>query len=93
MPPDLKATSNSPLHKSNLYRFSNFHYQHFRENYNVNMGSNKTSKKTKKPIETTLGKCPKETGEDDSHLRRPIETSVNGIKHIVALWESATLEV
>lgn len=60
------------------------------------MVSNKNSKKARKPIETTLGKAavkPKEKENDISHLRKPIETSVSGIKQILSILETATNEV
>ncbi|XP_066138352.1 uncharacterized protein [Euwallacea fornicatus] len=58
------------------------------------MVSNKTTKK-KKPIETTLGKSQANSKlkEDVSHLRKPIQTSISGIKQTVTIWESATQEV
>ncbi|XP_066257036.1 uncharacterized protein [Euwallacea similis] len=58
------------------------------------MVSNKTTKK-KKPIETTLGKSQANSKlkKDVSHLRKPIQTSISGIKQTVTVWESATQEV
>ncbi|KAJ3640783.1 hypothetical protein Zmor_027325 [Zophobas morio] len=51
--------------------------------------------KPKKVVETSLGKAPKdaEKGPDLSHLRKPIATSVYGLKQLVALFQTATPEV
>lgn len=60
------------------------------------MVSNKATKKVKKPLLTTLGKAPakSKTFETDvAHLRKPIETSLSGIKQVLSAWENATNEV
>jgi hypothetical protein len=51
--------------------------------------------KTKKQVETSLGKAPKdaEKGPDLSHLRKPISTSVFGLKQVLSLFQTATSEV
>ncbi|EEZ97246.1 hypothetical protein TcasGA2_TC011044 [Tribolium castaneum] len=51
--------------------------------------------KTRKPLETALGKAPKdsERAADLAHLRKPIETSVFGLKQVLSLLQTATSEV
>ncbi|CAG9765168.1 unnamed protein product [Ceutorhynchus assimilis] len=56
----------------------------------------KNTRRTKKPIETTLGKAPdkpKQNEKDISALRQPIETSVRGAKELAALLQTGTDEV
>lgn len=52
-------------------------------------------RKTRKPLETTLGKAPKdqEKAYDVSHLRKPITTSIYGVKQVLSLFQTATPEV
>lgn len=58
------------------------------------MVSHKNQKKAKKPLETSLGKASTKPSEDDlSHLRKPIVTSITGIKQLLSLLETATTEV
>ncbi|XP_030760454.1 uncharacterized protein LOC115885627 isoform X2 [Sitophilus oryzae] len=58
------------------------------------MVGQKSHKKIKKPLQTTLGKASKPPDQNDfSHLRKPIETSVNSITQVVSLLENATAEV
>ncbi|XP_076252461.1 uncharacterized protein LOC143191361 isoform X2 [Rhynchophorus ferrugineus] len=58
------------------------------------MVSHKNQKKAKKPLETSLGKASTKSTEDDlSHLRKPIATSITGIKQLLSLLETATIEV
>lgn len=53
--------------------------------------------KSRKPVETTLGRARPSGGKegtiDLSHLRKPIETSVFGLKQVLTLFETATEEV
>ncbi|XP_050311954.1 zinc finger protein 800 [Anthonomus grandis grandis] len=59
------------------------------------VGNNKTTKRAKKPIETTLGKAPISSKEapDVSLLRKPIDTNLTNLKRIVSLLEGGTDEV
>ncbi|XP_017787183.1 PREDICTED: zinc finger protein 800 [Nicrophorus vespilloides] len=58
------------------------------------MSSNKSKYKAKKQLQTTLGKAPKKyTSVDISHLRKPIDTSVIGLRQVLHLFETATNEV
>lgn len=55
-----------------------------------------TKNKNKKPLETTLGKAPVYTADeliDLSHIRKPIDTSIFGLKQVLTLFETATDEV
>lgn len=53
--------------------------------------------KSRKLLETTLGKASSSTGKDEtldlSHLRKPIETSIFGLTQVLTLFETATDEV
>ncbi|KAK5650805.1 hypothetical protein RI129_001834 [Pyrocoelia pectoralis] len=51
--------------------------------------------KTKKPLETTLGKAPTNGNEqiDLSHIGKTIHTSLFGLRQVLALFETATEEV
>ncbi|KAF2894530.1 hypothetical protein ILUMI_11658 [Ignelater luminosus] len=52
--------------------------------------------KNKKPLETTLGKAPAYITDepiDLSHIRKPIDTSIFGLKQVLTLFETATEEV
>ncbi|KAL1491962.1 hypothetical protein ABEB36_012475 [Hypothenemus hampei] len=60
------------------------------------MVSNKNTKRSKKPIETTLGKAPTKNNDEEndiSHLKKPIETNIAGIKQLLSVWSNATNEV
>lgn len=52
-------------------------------------------KKNKKILKTTLGKAPSESEQepDLSHLGKPIATSINGLRHVLSLIQTATSEV
>lgn len=52
--------------------------------------------KNKKHLEGTLGKAPSTKNNDSidlSHVRKPIDTSVFGLSHVLSLFETATDEV
>ncbi|CAG9859186.1 unnamed protein product [Phyllotreta striolata] len=56
----------------------------------------KQSKKTKRPLQTSLGKAPCQNDKEEidvSHVRKPIETSIYGIQQVLLLLETATDEV
>ncbi|KAJ8919134.1 hypothetical protein NQ315_012119 [Exocentrus adspersus] len=57
--------------------------------------ANKSGKKNKKPLPTTLGKAPCENEKevDLSHVQIPINTSVFGLKQVLSLFQTATTEV
>ncbi|KAJ8971574.1 hypothetical protein NQ314_000628 [Rhamnusium bicolor] len=55
----------------------------------------KQEKEGKKPLQTTLGKasCQNEREVDLSHVRKPIHTSIFGLKQVLSLFQTATEEV
>lgn len=57
--------------------------------------ANKSSKKSKKPLQTTLGRAASNSREkiDLSNVQKPIYTSVVGISELVNLRERGTQEV
>ncbi|KAJ8941451.1 hypothetical protein NQ318_016891 [Aromia moschata] len=57
--------------------------------------ANKTAKKGKKPLQTTLGKAPTQAEKevDLSHVQKPIHTSIFGLRQVLSLFETATEEV
>ncbi|XP_023015680.2 uncharacterized protein [Leptinotarsa decemlineata] len=56
--------------------------------------TNKTTKKGKKPLQTTLGKASLGEKEVDlSLVGRPIDTSIFGLKQVLTLFQTATEEV
>lgn len=57
--------------------------------------ANRTGKKGKKPLQTTLGKASdnNEKDVDLSHVQKPINTSVFGLKQVLSLFQTATQEV
>lgn len=54
-----------------------------------------SSKKNKKVLKTTLGKAPFDSQQelDLSHLGKPVATSINGLRHVLSLIQTATSEV
>lgn len=59
------------------------------------MSGKMTLKKNKKPLKTTLGKAPShvEKPVDLSHIQKPINTSIFGLREVLSLFETATNEV
>lgn len=57
--------------------------------------ANKSTKKSKKPLQTTLGRATSNTGEkiDLSNVRKPIHTSIHGLSELLSLRETSTPEV
>lgn len=57
--------------------------------------SSKSTKRVKKPLQTTLGRAGPSTEDkhDLSHLRKPIHTSIFGLSQVLSLQENGTQEV
>lgn len=57
--------------------------------------ANRAGKKSKKPLQTTLGKATDNTEKDVdlSHVQKPINTSVFGLRQVLSLFQTATTEV
>lgn len=57
--------------------------------------ASKSGKKSKKPLQTTLGKAANQSDKDAdlSHLRKPIHTNIYGLHHVISLIQTATKEV
>lgn len=57
--------------------------------------ANKSTKKSKKPLQTSLGRAPSGTGEkiDLSHVRKPIHTSIFNLSQLLSLPQTGTQEV
>lgn len=57
--------------------------------------ANKSTKKSKKPLQTTLGRAAPNTGEkiDLSNVGKPIHTSISGLSELLSLRETGTQEV
>lgn len=57
--------------------------------------SSKSTKKTKKPLQTTLGKAAIQAGEkvDLSNVGKTLHTSIFGLSQLLALRQSGTEEV
>lgn len=57
--------------------------------------ANKSTKKSKKPLQTTLGRASSSSGEkvDLSHVRQPIHTNICGLSQVISLLQTGTPEV
>lgn len=57
--------------------------------------ANKTTKKSKKPLQTTLGRAVPSAGEkvDLSHVGKPIHTNILGLSQVLSLPQTGTQEV
>lgn len=61
---------------------------------NIKM-ANKSTKKSKKPLQTTLGRAAPNSGEkvDLSNVGKPIYTSIFGLSELLSIRENGTQEV
>lgn len=57
--------------------------------------ASKSTKKSKKPLQTTLGRAAPTTGEkvDISHVGKSIHTSIFGLSNLLSLPQTGTQEV
>lgn len=57
--------------------------------------ANRSTKKSKKPLQTSLGRAASNAGEkiDLSHVRKPIHTSIYGLSEVLSLHKTGTPEV